>query len=123
MSDTSEQVFVLGNEAVSLSTVETRKLFITFQLQNLCEKGWSQGQQTPKQMSIAVLLGRVSSAFSSCQRSQVAEERGWHPHSLCHLGGRGQVPLPEVYQDGEEGDLGLVVEEAVQQPLGRQGPD
>lgn len=53
----------------------------------------------------------------------MAGERGRHPHSLCHLGGRGQVPLPEVYQDGEEGDLGLVVEEAVQQPLGRQGPD
>lgn len=38
MSDDSEEVFALGEVIGTLSFAETRKLLITFQVQNLYEK-------------------------------------------------------------------------------------
>lgn len=48
----------------------------------------------------------------------VRETDGWRKR-LIHrasptLGERGQVPSPEVHQDGEDGDLGPVVEDTIQ---------
>lgn len=41
------------------------------------------------------------------------EGNGWHPQSLPTLVGQYR-PSPEVHQDGEDGDLGPVVEGTVQ---------